>query len=164
MIASFSRRQRIDQLPQGSNRASVKQLNSSQSLVSTAKKQRGPALTPRKPTLSLRRIRKTFLAMKQIVAIVKPFRAQAVLEAVGDFEVDTVCVSEAKGYGRQKDRLPLYRGSEYNPVYLPKIEITILADDRISEKIVERIVEIARTGRIGDGKILVFDITLEADF
>lgn len=102
--------------------------------------------------------------MKQIVAIVKPFRAQAVLEAIGDFEVDTVCVSEAKGYGRQKDRLPLYRGSEYNPVYLPKIEITILVDGRLAERIVDRIVEIARTGRIGDGKILVFDISLEADF
>jgi nitrogen regulatory protein PII len=102
--------------------------------------------------------------MKQIVAIVKPFRAQAVLESIGEFRVDNVCVSEAKGYGRQKDRLPLYRGSEYNPVYLPKIEITVLAADDIAPKIVQRIVEIARTGRIGDGKILVFDILGEANF
>lgn len=102
--------------------------------------------------------------MKQIVAMVKPFRAQAVLEAMGEFKVDTVCVAEAMGYGRQKDRLPLYRGSEYNPVYLPKIEITILAEDTDAPKIVARIVEIARTGRIGDGKILVFDVFGEADF
>jgi nitrogen regulatory protein PII len=102
--------------------------------------------------------------MKQIVAIVKPFRAQAVLEAIGQLGVDTVCVSEAKGYGRQKDRLPLYRGSEYNPVYLPKIEITILARPEIAPQVISRIVEIARTGRIGDGKILVFDLFLEADF
>ncbi|MBY0585903.1 P-II family nitrogen regulator [bacterium] len=102
--------------------------------------------------------------MKQIVAIVKPFRAQALLESIGEFGVDNVCVSEAKGYGRQKDRLPLYRGSEYNPVYLPKIEISILVDDELVPRIVQRMVEVARTGRIGDGKILVFEVCGEADF
>jgi nitrogen regulatory protein PII len=100
--------------------------------------------------------------MKQIVATVKPFRAQAVLEAINEFEIDTVLVSEAKGYGRQKDRLPEYRGSEYNSVYLPKIEITALVQDDMADTVVDRIVEVARTGRIGDGKVFVF--SLLADF
>lgn len=94
--------------------------------------------------------------MKQIVATVKPFRAQAVLEAIDEFEIDTVLVSEAKGYGRQKDRLPDYRGSEYNSVYLPKIEITVLVHDELADTVVDRIVDVARTGRIGDGKVFVF--------
>lgn len=94
--------------------------------------------------------------MKQIVAIVKPFRAQAVIEAVSELPVDHVLVGEAKGYGRQKDRLPRYLGSEYSPVYLPKIEITILAEDHLVDQITQRIVDVALTGRMGDGKILVF--------
>lgn len=102
--------------------------------------------------------------MKQIVAIVKPFRAQAVLEAIGEFDIDTVRVTEAKGYGRQKDRLPDYQGSEYSPVYLPKIEINILVGDETASKVVARMVEIARTGRIGDGKILIFPVAGHADF
>lgn len=102
--------------------------------------------------------------MKKIVAVVKPFRAQAVLEAISDLDVDTVLVSEAKGYGRQKDKLPRYVGSEYNPVYLPKIEITILTSDESSEKVLQRIEETARTGRIGDGKILVFAVAAQIDF
>lgn len=101
--------------------------------------------------------------MKQIVAIVKPFRAQAVIEAIGEFRPDTVLVSEAKGYGRQKDKLPLYLGSEYNPVYLPKIEIHVLAQDSIAEQVAQRIVDVARTGRIGDGKILVFPVLCSLD-
>lgn len=102
--------------------------------------------------------------MKQIVAIVKPFRAQAVLEAVGELALNTVLVSEAKGYGRQKDKLPQYLGSEYSPVYLPKIEIRILVADDLAERVTEKIVEVARTGRIGDGKILVFSTVGDLDF
>lgn len=89
--------------------------------------------------------------------MVKPFRAQAVLEAIGEFATNLVLVSEAKGYGRQKDSLPLYQGSEYSQVYLPKIEIKVLLEDHLVEPVIERIVSVARTGRIGDGKIMVFN-------
>lgn len=102
--------------------------------------------------------------MKKIVAVVKPFRAQPVLDAIGDMNLETVLVSEAKGYGRQKDKLPLYQGSEYNHVYLPKIEITVLVPDEMAEEVVERISQVARTGRIGDGKILVFPVLAEIEF
>lgn len=102
--------------------------------------------------------------MKQIVAIVKPFRAQAVLEAVGEFPIDSVLVNEAKGYGRQKDLLPQYLGSEYNLVYLPKIEIKVLVTDELVEPVFERIVAVGRTGRIGDGKIWLMPIDADLDF
>ena len=102
--------------------------------------------------------------MKQIIAIVKPFRAQAVLEAVGEIETTLVMVSEAKGYGRQKDSLPRYVGSEYNLAYLPKIEIVILLADELVNLAIEKIVSVGRTGRIGDGKILVFPAEGEFDF
>ena len=102
--------------------------------------------------------------MKQIVAIVKPFRAQAVLEAIGEFDPDHVQVAEAKGFGRQKDRLAQYRGSQFNLAYLPKIEIQVLASDELAPRIAERIVEIARTGRIGDGKIFMFPVIGDIDF
>ncbi|MFO0946041.1 MAG: P-II family nitrogen regulator [Planctomycetota bacterium] len=98
------------------------------------------------------------------MAIIKPFQAKAVLEAMGEFPIDTVLVSEAKGYGRQKDLLPQYRGSEYNLVYLPKIEIRILLPDELADVVIERLVEVSRTGRIGDGKILVFPVIAEFDF
>lgn len=101
--------------------------------------------------------------MKEIVAIVKPFRAQAVLEAIGEFAVDTVLVSEAKGYGRQKDQLPRYSQTEYSPVYLPKIEIRVLVTDEQSEAVIEKLASVARTGRIGDGKILIFSVLAEFD-
>jgi len=95
--------------------------------------------------------------VKQIIALVKPFRAPAVMEAVGSFPIELVTVREARGYGRQKDRLPEYRGSEFSGVYLPKIEISVLVEDEHAGALVERIIAVARTGRIGDGKILVFD-------
>lgn len=102
--------------------------------------------------------------MTQIIAIVKPFRAQAVLEAVGEFKVDSVLVNEAKGFGRQKDNLTQNASSEYSPVYLPKIEIRILVDDQWVESIAARIVEVARTGRIGDGKIFSLPLMGHLDF
>lgn len=102
--------------------------------------------------------------MKQMLAIVKPFRAQAALEAIGECGVDTVLVREAKGYGRQKDQLPRYLGSEYNAVYLPKIEITVLIDDARVAEVANKVAEIARTGRIGDGKMFLVPVVLEFDF
>jgi nitrogen regulatory protein PII len=102
--------------------------------------------------------------MKQIVAIVKPFRAADVLREVGRFDIETVRVLESRGYGRQKDRLPRYLGSEYSTVYLPKIEIHILVRDALVEQIVDCITQVARTGRIGDGKILVLPVIGAVEF
>jgi nitrogen regulatory protein PII len=96
--------------------------------------------------------------MKAILAVVKPFRAQAVLAEILQFGVDHLQVSEARGFGRQKDQLPRYVGSEYSPVYLPKIEIRMLVQDHLAEPIVERIAEVARTGRQGDGKVVVLPV------
>lgn len=101
--------------------------------------------------------------MKQIVAIVKPFRAQEVLEALGEFDVESILVRESTGYGRQKDLLPRYVGSEYSAVHLPKIEISVLAPDDLTEQVLDKIVAVARTGRIGDGKLFVFPVYGEID-
>jgi nitrogen regulatory protein P-II 2 len=93
--------------------------------------------------------------VKQLVVIVKPFRAQAVMQAIAELEVAACVVREAKGYGRQKGYLDQYMGSEYSMAFLPKVEISVWVADDQAELIAERIVRTARTGRIGDGKILV---------
>ncbi len=93
--------------------------------------------------------------MTQIIALVKPFRAQAVLDALGGIEIIAGTVREAMGYGRQKNRLHRYLGSEYDASFLPKVEITLFVQDDDVAAAVRAIVGHARTGRIGDGKILV---------
>jgi nitrogen regulatory protein PII len=91
--------------------------------------------------------------MKQLTIVVKPFRAEAVLKAITDLGVSACVVREAKGYSRQKGYLDRYAGSEYSMAFLPKVEISIwVADERMAE-VAERITKVARTGRIGDGKI-----------
>ena len=91
----------------------------------------------------------------QIIALVKPFRAQAVLAALESVEILGGVVREAMGYGRQKNRLRQYLGSEYNTSFLPKVELTIFVAERHAPAALRVIAEQARTGRIGDGKILV---------
>jgi nitrogen regulatory protein PII len=91
----------------------------------------------------------------QIVAMVKPFRAQAVLAALEAVEILGGTVREVMGYGRQKNRLHRYLGSEYNASFLPKVEITVFVDDDDAPAVVKAILAQARTGRIGDGKVLV---------
>ena len=91
----------------------------------------------------------------QIVALVKPFRAGAVLAALGSVAVLGGTVREAMGYGRQKNRLHSYLGSEYNASFLPKVELTIYVREADVAAAVRVIVAQARTGRIGDGKIIV---------
>jgi nitrogen regulatory protein P-II 1 len=91
----------------------------------------------------------------QIIALVKPFRAQAVLAALESVDVLGGTVREAMGYGRQKDRLHQYLGSEYNSSFLPKVELTIFVPEEHSTEAIKVIIGQARTGRIGDGKILV---------
>ncbi len=91
----------------------------------------------------------------QIIALVKPFRAQAVLAALESVQVLGGTVREAMGYGRQKDRLHQYLGSEYNSSFLPKVELAVFVREHDAPAAIKAIVGQARTGRIGDGKILV---------
>jgi nitrogen regulatory protein PII len=91
--------------------------------------------------------------MKQLTVIVKPFKAEAVLRAVADLDVRDCVVREAKGYSRQKGYLERYIGSEYSLAFLPKVEITVWVDDERAAALAERIASVARTGRIGDGKV-----------
>ena len=93
--------------------------------------------------------------MKQIVAIVKPFLAEKVLEGLKRAPLEACSVREVKGYGRQKSYLDQYTESEYSLAFLPKVAITLWVDDSRVEEIVRKIVEVARTGRMGDGKIFV---------
>jgi nitrogen regulatory protein PII len=91
----------------------------------------------------------------QIIALVKPFRAQAVLAALESVEILGGTVREAMGYGRQKNRLHQYLGSEYNSSFVPKVELTVFVEYKHAQAAIEAIEGQARTGRIGDGKILI---------
>lgn len=94
-------------------------------------------------------------AVKQVIAIVKPFLAEKVLEGLKRAPLEACSVREVKGYGRQKSYLDQYADSEYSLAFLPKVEITMWVDDVRVEEILRKIVEVARTGRMGDGKIFV---------
>jgi nitrogen regulatory protein P-II 1 len=96
--------------------------------------------------------------MKKIEAIVKPFKLDEVKEALHGIDIQGMTVTEVKGFGRQKGHTELYRGAEYVVDFLPKIKIEIAVSDEMVEKAVQVVVEAANTGRIGDGKIFVFDI------
>jgi len=91
----------------------------------------------------------------QIIALVKPFRAQEVLAALDSIDILGGTVREAMGYGRQKNRLHRYLGSEYNASFLPKVELTLFVHDRDIPAVVKAIIAQARTGRMGDGKIMI---------
>lgn len=93
--------------------------------------------------------------MKQIIAIIKPFLAEKVLEGLKRAPLEACSVREVKGYGRQKSYLDQYAASEYSLAFLPKVEITLWVDDGRVEEILRKIVDVARTGRMGDGKIFV---------
>ena len=96
--------------------------------------------------------------MKQITAIVKPFKLEEVREALAACGVTGLTVTEVKGFGRQKGHTELYRGAEYVVDFLPKVKIEVVCEDSLVERAVEAIVNAARTGRIGDGKIFVSSI------
>ena len=96
--------------------------------------------------------------MKLISAIIKPFKLDDVREALGDIGVSGITVTEVKGFGRQKGHTELYRGAEYVVDFLPKIKLEIAVDDGLVEKVIEAITNAARTGKIGDGKIFVFNL------
>ena len=96
--------------------------------------------------------------MKKIEAIIKPFKLDEVKKALTDQGVHGLTVVEAKGYGRQKGHTETYRGSEYTVDFIPKIKIDVVVDDDQLELAVEAIVNAARTGKIGDGKIFVSNL------
>jgi nitrogen regulatory protein PII len=93
--------------------------------------------------------------MKQIEAIIKPFQLEEVKQALTKLGVEGMTVSEVKGFGRQKGHTELYRGAEYSIDYLPKVKIEILVADEKAAQVVDAIVTAARTGKIGDGKIVI---------
>ena len=93
--------------------------------------------------------------MKQIVAIVKPFLVEKLLESLRRAPLEACSVREVKGYGRQKSYLDQYSDSEYSQAFLPKVEVTLWVEDARSEEIIRKIIEVTRTGRMGDGKIFV---------
>jgi nitrogen regulatory protein P-II 2 len=96
--------------------------------------------------------------MKLVTAIIKPFKLDDVREALSDVGVSGITVTEVKGFGRQKGHTELYRGAEYVVDFLPKIKVEIAVDDTMVEKVVEAISGAARTGKIGDGKIFVYEL------
>lgn len=96
--------------------------------------------------------------MKMLMAIIKPFKLDAVREALSDIGVQGMTVTEVRGFGRQKGHTELYRGAEYTVDLLPKIKVEMAIDDEQVEKAVEAIQKSAKTGQIGDGKIFVYDL------
>jgi nitrogen regulatory protein P-II 1 len=93
--------------------------------------------------------------MKKIEAIIKPFKLDDVKEALHELGLQGITVLEAKGFGRQKGHTELYRGAEYVVDFLPKVKIELIVDDDLVEQAIDSILQAARTGRIGDGKIFV---------
>ena len=93
--------------------------------------------------------------MKQVTAIVKPFKLDEVREALAEVGVSGLTVTEVKGFGRQKGHTELYRGAEYVVDFLPKIRVEMVIPDAMVDDVIEAIVKAARTGKIGDGKIFV---------
>lgn len=96
--------------------------------------------------------------MKLVSAIVKPFKLDDVREAISDIGIDGLTVTEVKGFGRQKGHTELYRGAEYQVDFLPKIKLEIAVKDEHVDRLVEAIVDAAKTGKIGDGKVFVYDL------
>ncbi|MET0983546.1 MAG: P-II family nitrogen regulator [Telluria sp.] len=97
--------------------------------------------------------------MKLITAIIKPFKLDEVREALSEINVQGMTVTEVKGFGRQKGHTELYRGAEYVVDFLPKIKIEAAVDDAVVDQVIDAIQGAARTGKIGDGKIFVSDLS-----
>ena len=96
--------------------------------------------------------------MKQITAVLKPFKLEEVREALADCGVTGLTVTEVKGFGRQKGHTELYRGAEYVVDFLPKVKVEVVVNDGDVDRCIEAIVRAARTGKIGDGKIFISNV------
>jgi nitrogen regulatory protein P-II 2 len=96
--------------------------------------------------------------MKMVTAIIKPFKLDDVREALSEIGVQGITVTEVKGFGRQKGHTELYRGAEYVVDFLPKVKIEVGINDPMVDQVIESITRAANTGKIGDGKIFVFDM------
>ena len=97
--------------------------------------------------------------MKFIVAIIQPFKLDAVREGLSELGVEGLTASEVRGFGRQKGHREVYRGSEYTINYVPKLKIEVAVGDDVAERVVETLQNVAKTGKIGDGKIFVFELS-----
>lgn len=97
--------------------------------------------------------------MKLVTAIIKPFKLEEVRKAISDVGVRGVTVSEVRGFGRQRGHSEIYRGAEYAVEFLPKTKLEIAVDNALVDQVIEAIMKAAKTGKIGDGKIFVFELT-----
>ena len=97
--------------------------------------------------------------MKMVMAVIKPFKLDDVRDALTALGVEGLTVTEVKGFGRQKGQTEIYRGAEYSVNFLPKVKIEVAITDKLEKQVVEAIQNAAGTGRIGDGKIFVYDLT-----
>ena len=95
---------------------------------------------------------------KKIEAIIRPFRIDDVREALAEIGVKGMTLTEVKGYGRQKGHTEMYRGSEYQIDFLPKLKVEVVVSDAAADKVVDAIIKAAKTGQVGDGKIFVYDV------
>jgi nitrogen regulatory protein P-II 1 len=96
--------------------------------------------------------------MKKVEAIIRPFRIDDVREALADIGVKGMTLTEVKGYGRQKGHTEVYRGSEYQIDFLPKIKLEVIVADAAADQVVDAIMKAAKTGQVGDGKIFVYPV------
>jgi len=96
--------------------------------------------------------------MKEILAIIKPFKVDDVKEALTSISILGMTISEVKGFGRQKGHKEIYRGAEYQTDFVPKVEMKIVVDDAQVDEVVETIIDTAKTGKIGDGKIFILPV------
>ncbi len=96
--------------------------------------------------------------MKKVEAIIKPFKLDEVKDALNEIGIQGMTVTEVKGFGRQKGHTELYRGAEYVVDFIPKIKLEVVTSDQLSQKVVDTIERVAKTGKIGDGKIFVYNV------
>lgn len=96
--------------------------------------------------------------MKKILAVIKPFKVDEVKDALAKINVNGMTISEVKGFGRQKGHKEVYRGAEYQTDFVPKVELKICVADELAQTVVDTIVDTAKTGKIGDGKIFVIPV------
>jgi nitrogen regulatory protein PII len=97
--------------------------------------------------------------MKLIIAVIKPFKIDEVRDALKDIGVQGLMVSEVKGYGRQDGHSEVYRGAEYTVSFVPKLKLELVVSDKDENRVVETITDVAKTGKIGDGKIFVLPVS-----